>query len=403
MESYMGKTIFYISFIFIFYSTDFAEIKNHVDSTARDTDYGMVQPDIISPVPDSYNYNNGKLDYFMTIGCEGTKGGRIYNCWVGGGDNDKAFLVLNWSDDKGNTWSEPKIIIDPHDSSLNEARRVIVAVLWSDPDGRLWIFFDQAMTYFDGRAGIWASYCDNPDSEHPVWSKPEYVWYGCVINKPIVLSSGEWVLPAYLWPREMLSPQYKNAHSELDSLRTTFALISTDKGRTLKKRGDILFPHQNFDEPNIIEKKDGSLWITARTLDGIYQSFSSDKGFIWTEPSFFMDNASTRHFIRRLKSGNLLLVKNGDINKDNGRTRMFAYLSNDDGRTWNGGLLLDERSNVTYPDGFQDEAGNIYVSYDIREKAILMARFNEQDILDRSFNSVNAKQKIVITPPYFKN
>ena len=29
---------------------------------------------------------------------------------------------------------------------------------------------------------------------------------------------------------------------------------------------------------------------------------------------------------------------------------MTAYLSGDDGKTWGGGLLLDERERVTYPD-----------------------------------------------------
>ena len=43
-------------------------------------------------------YNAKNLDYGMTIGIERTPGGRIWACWVGGGDNANAFFVLAWSD-----------------------------------------------------------------------------------------------------------------------------------------------------------------------------------------------------------------------------------------------------------------------------------------------------------------
>ena len=51
-----------------------------------------------SPLPD-YDYD--KLDYGMTIGMERTPAGRLWACWVAGGDSPKAFLVLATSDDDG--------------------------------------------------------------------------------------------------------------------------------------------------------------------------------------------------------------------------------------------------------------------------------------------------------------
>jgi len=80
----------------------------------------------------------------------------------------------------------------------------------------------------------------------------------------------------------------------------------------------------------------------------------------------------------------LLLVKHGPIEKAIGRSHLTAFLSKDDGRTWSGGLLLDERSGVSYPDGVQAEDGTIRIIYDYsrREaKEILMARFTEEDVL----------------------
>lgn len=100
-------------------------------------------------------YRLANLDYGMTIGIEQTPGGRIWCCWVAGGDDADAYFLLAWSDDRGETWSDTKAVIDPHDATLPEKRRTIVGNLWCDPDGRLWLFYDVAMTYYDGRGGTW--------------------------------------------------------------------------------------------------------------------------------------------------------------------------------------------------------------------------------------------------------
>ncbi len=55
----------------------------------------------------------------------------------------------------------------------------------------------------------------------------------------------------------------------------------------------------------------------------------------------------------------------------------------DDGQTWNGGLLLDERSGVSYPDGQQTADGRIRIIYDFSRtgsRHILMATFREEDV-----------------------
>ena len=85
-------------------------------------------------------------------------------------------------------------------------------------------------------------------------------------------------------------------------------------------------------------------------------------------------------FIRRLESGNLLLVNHY---KTTWRSRLTARLSTDDGKTWNEGLLLDERG-ISYPDGVEDEDGVIWITYDrgrTNEGLVLMARFREADVV----------------------
>jgi len=64
--------------------------------------------------------------------------------------------------------------------------------------------------------------------------------------------------------------------------------------------------------------------------------------------------------------------------------------------------MLDERTGVSYPDGFQAPNGTIYISRD-RNRAtdgeILMARFTEEDILAKAFKGPKSRTKILVSRP----
>lgn len=89
--------------------------------------------------------------------------------------------------------------------------------------------------------------------------------------------------------------------------------------------------------------------------------------------------ANARFFLRKLNSGNLLLVRHDSHERE----RMMAYLSRDDGKTWDGGLLLDERPGISYPDGFQLSDGRIFIQYDRKREGgeLLLSVFTEDDVL----------------------
>jgi hypothetical protein len=380
----------------------FFEVLTAQGQTSIISDYALISPKInTSPLP-VYDYD--KLDYGMTIGIERTPKGRIWACWVPGGDNEDAFFILNSSDDDGKTWSKPKTVIDPHDPSLKEKRRTLVGCLWLDPGGKLWLFFDQSMTYFDGRSGNWYTVCENPDATNPVWSEPVRFSDGCTLNKPIILKDGTWLLPVSLWDRTKIrDASYKEAFHELDDLRMANVFASNNQGKTWTRRGGVRYPQPQFDEHHIIERKDGTLWMTARTANGIWESISNDKGKTWSEPQKYLEHIGSRHFMRRLQSGRILMVRHGALNeKTKFRSKLTAYLSEDEGKTWTGGLMLDERRIISYPDGFQAPDGTIYVSYDHNrdfDGEILMARFTEKDILDGKFGGRKSKAKILISRP----
>ena len=181
--------------------------------------------------------------------------------------------------------------------------------------------------------------------------------------------------------------------------------ISKDKGATFTFLGACNLPvkARTFDEHMLVERKDGSLWLLSRTTYGIGESVSNDKGKTWNElhPSKIM-HTSSRFFITRLASGNLLLVKNGPVDVQTNRSHLMAFISKDEGRTWSRGLLLDQGGNVSYPDGQQTSDGRIHIIYDFNryiDQLILTTNFTEADILDPHYDAamirVHNNRKVV--------
>lgn len=364
-------------------------------------DLALIPPHLnTSPLP-QYDYD--QLDYGMTIGIERTRGGRLWAAWVAGEDGPKAFFVIASSDDDGKSWSKPRLVIDSQSKNLPMYRSVLVGNLWTDPKGRLWIFFNQSMMQFDGRSGVWAAVCENPDAEQPEWSAPRRIWHGFTLNKPTILSTGEWLLPVSLNPSGF--GPFEGAFRELDFMRGANLFISRDEGATWNRYGHVLFPNATWDEHMTVEKKDGTLWMLARTTQGLMQSVSKDRGRTWEAPTEPKDirHPVARFHIRRLASGKILLIKHGEtINTHEGRSKITAWLSSDEGESWQGGLMLDERTGISYPDGFQAPDGFIYISYDRNRSTdgeILFAKFTEEDILAKSLVHPQSRLKNLISRP----
>lgn len=297
-------------------------------------------------------------------------GGRLWADWYAGvtpGEDDNNYVAVSTSGDRGATWQDV-LVIDP---DAGGPVRAYDPQLWASPDGRLFVFWTQAEGHLGTVAGVWCMETSEPDATKPRWSAPRRLTDGVMMDKPLVLSSGEWVLPASTW-------------RETDE--SARMIVSTDRGKTWSLRGACNVPKdvRAFDEHMFIERKDGTLWLLVRTKYGIGESVSTDHGKTWPEltPSAIA-HPSSRFFITRLASGNLLLVKHGAVAEKTGRSHLTAFVSADDGRTWSGGLLLDERGGVSYPDGQQTADGLIRIIYDLDRtgaRRILIATFREEDV-----------------------
>jgi hypothetical protein len=307
-----------------------------------------------------------------------TSKGRLYAGWYSGGTGEPApenYNLLIKSDDDGWSWSAPVTVVA---SDMTRDYIAIDIQLWLDPFKRMWMFITQRYLGKEWKISdhdhlaLWAVICEDPDAEELVWSRPQYISNGFLRTQPTVLSNGDWVLCAYNW-----------CHDHYQYCR------SSDQGKTWFncKAGKKQDP--GFDETMILERKDGTLLMFARDISPLLvKTESSDlAGSSWQDGKFTnIPNASSRFFLRRLKSGRVLLIHNEATDF---RRNLVAKLSEDEGNTWPFSLQLDDAENIdrsiSYPDAVESPDGRIFIIYDRGRttfREILMAQITEEDILN---------------------
>ena len=291
-----------------------------------------------------------------------TKGGRLFAAWYSGGmfepciDN---YNLMVKSDDGGKTWSKPLVVIE---TDKKRKMRNIDIELWITEENELWIMWVMSPYYdtsekasiknfkpFDFHKefkGVTVMVCKNPDAEELVFEEPRYMCKGFLRNKPIKISDGRIIAPAYDWDNE-----------EYYMIR-----ISSDNGKTFEDVKTGKKPQNKVYDEIMVYEYDGVLHLLARTNLGYYAKTDSfDGGKTWTETEEFEKAPSTRMYIGVLKSGAVVYVRNVSDEKRNG---MKVCLSRDGGKTFPYELVLDDRANLSYPDLDEDDKGNLYIVYD---------------------------------------
>jgi hypothetical protein len=333
-------------------------------------------------------------------GLERAASGRLWATWYSGGvtEDRHNYVLVATSADDGATWSRAKFVIDPDGPG---PVRAFDPCLWHDPLGRLWLFWNQKLCNLakdlndeqERSWRLWAMRAEDSSREDTAWSPPEIIGEAIMMNKPTVLSTGEWLLCSSDWFWD----------------RSARVFRSADQGRRWEVWGSAHVPEKvdrSFDEHMVVERRDGSLWMLIRTKYGIGESLSADRGRSWSyvKPSAIA-NVNARFFIRRLRSGELLLVKHGAAigEKPEKRSHLCAFLSPDDGRTWEGGLMLDERLAVSYPDGVEAPDGTIYLIHDFERygaKEILLSRITTADIRAKQLQSPRSALRLLINKAF---
>ena len=314
--------------------------------------------------------------------------GRLWATWFCArlcNEEDDSYALLVTSSDGGATWNE----VAWADPDRTGKWRTFDPGLWITPDGKLqWTFSEHTLWRYEDTARLghvlFRCMFDDPCSEPAELPRAERFAEGVMLGRPFVAADGTWMYPLAKWkPGRKLDPKL---------------YVSTDRGRTIELRGEVDVPDSEYGEHSVIELKNGDLWMCSRTKAlGLYEGVSSDGGRTWRkfrDPSLKFTNS--RPYAMRLKSGRILLVKNGAIDENCGRKKLSAYLSDDECRTWKGGLLL-EASGSEYPCACEDENGVIRVVYDrcrYESADVSMATFTEEDVL--AGRPVSPKAKLAV-------
>ena len=297
-------------------------------------------------------------------GISHTQEGRTFISFYSGNTKETYgnFAAVIVSDDETN-YSEPIAV------AYKEGEfRCFDPVLWIDPLKRLWFIWN----VMPGEE-VMASICENPDADELVWSEEFCIGRGIMMNKPTVLSTGEWLFPIAIWKLDIYNNFRKSALTPEDVAKS-YVYKTSDHGKSFVCLGGADVPNRSFDEHMVYETHSGTLRMLVRLHNGIGESYSYDRGNSWSAGhATDLGGPSSRFFIKKLKSGRVLLINHYKFKK---RNNLTALLSEDDGVSFPYSLMLDERDSVSYPDAVECDDGMIRIVYD-RERGCFLSRLED--------------------------
>lgn len=322
-----------------------------------------------------------------------TRNGRLFVSFYSGGTKEYYgnYCILESRAPNGSLFGGPVAAV-----YLGEAARAFDPCLWIDPFGRLWWIYNVMPEY-----AAYACICDDPDADELKFGDPFMIGSGCIINKPTVLSTGEWLFCASVWKKGDFQCIPSPHCFPIENI-----LKTVDHGKTFRVLGGVEVPEKHFGESMVIELSDGALRLYTRTRYGISESTSFDGGITWIKPrDSGLGGPDSRFYVGKLKSGRYLLVNHKNFS---GRNNLYAMTSFD-ADNWSDGILIDGRDNVSYPDVAEDDDGSIYIVYDrergaycksaeecmSKPREILLAKITERDIAERKIVTDGSALRII--------
>jgi hypothetical protein len=355
-------------------------------------------------------YHKHRINLRIFQGCpqvEISEGGRLWATWFGSNiQAERApyhkdqFSVISTSADDGKTWKEV-FVFDPSELLGGGASD---PMLWKDPKGNI-RFIGLRNIDFKGQdefaSSAWEFTMLDPENEHTAWTAPRLLGNKNIsVMKPLIFADGTIL-------RSM--DDFKLV-GKPDKVRIRFLKEDVDGKPIFVSE----FPVDNdavFAEQMPIIRKDGSLFTFYRAKKGQKFAESFDGGKTWTLGGYYpmQFSINTKCILKTLPSGRVLLVANDVQIKEEGgkriyyytdengvdreleehktaRTRMTAYLSDDDGQTFSHKMLLCDDGQISYPSAALGREGSIYIVYDqgrgvIGQHTIFLSKITEEDIL----------------------
>ncbi len=268
-------------------------------------------------------------------------------------DNAPAHLACIESSDKGETWSEERIVIT---AEQDHAENIMSVSLARMLNGDIGLFYFIRRGFDDGK-----EYLRRSSDEGKTWSAPTPCvpargYYVTNNDRVVRLRDGRLIVPAGY--HRTIAGREKG--SEIwDGRSTTIYYYSDDDGQTWHESNlctlNARESHSGLQEPGLIELKNGSLYGWARTDVGVqYEMFSHDRGATWTvpQPSRFTSPCSPLSMKRDPGTGNLIAVWNPipeyltrpktSAVWNGGRTPLACTISCNDGQSWQDPFIIED-------------------------------------------------------------
>ncbi len=355
-------------------------------------------------------YHKHRINLRIFQGCpqvEISEGGRLWATWFGSNvQAERApyhkgqFSVISTSADDGRTWKEV-FVFDPGELLGGGASD---PMLWRDPRGKIRFICHRNVDFRNNdefASSAWEFTMLDPETEHTAWSTPRLLGNkNMSIMKPLVFPDGTIM-------RSM--DDFKLVRSP-DKVRIRFLKEDVD-GKPIFISELPVDADAVFAEQMPIIRKDGSLFTFYRARKGQKFAESFDGGQTWKPGGYYpmQFSINTKCILKTLPSGRVLLVANDvQLKEENSRniyyyvdesgmerelvehrtarSRMTAYLSDDDGRTFTHKMLLCDDGEISYPSATPGKDGAIYIVYDqgrgrIGQHTIFLSKITEDDIL----------------------
>lgn len=304
-------------------------------------------------------------------------GSRLWASLYSGGPNEPSpynHTLYYFSDDDGDTW-DLAFAIDF--AGVEDGNRCFdPSIKWDNK--KLYLYWNQTGSFFYSSM-VCCAIVENPgilidgmDSiDNFIIGDPFFCSQGIKLNKPVVLTTGEWLYSAH----NTGNASIVNIYSSLDN------------GFTWLLKGQAHLENAFFvSESSLvqIDNEGKELVLFSRTDISYYQAvnYSHDGGNTWTNAD---DSGRvcppSRQCFYRLNSGNIVTAHHFDTYL---RQNLFIGLSSDGCRTFAHNLVLDLRLGTSYPDIVQSKDGSIYIIWDYDRygaKQILFVKIYEDNLL----------------------
>jgi len=402
------------------------------DDVSQNFPYGITGKTPPSLIKVNYEgqepYHKHRINLRIFQGCpqvEISDGGRLWATWFG--SNVRAerapyhkdqFSVISTSADDGKTWKEV-FVFDPSELFGSGASDPL---LWKDPKGNI-RFIGHRNIDFKGEdefaSSAWEFTMLDPENEHTAWDGPRLLGNKNIsVMKPLLFPDGTIM-------RSMDDFQFVGRP---DKVRIRFLKEGVD-GKPMFVSELPVDNDAGFAEQMPIIRKDGSLFTFYRARNGQKFAESFDGGKTWELGGYYPAQFSinTKCILKTLPSGRVLLVANDvQLKEEDGkkiyhytdasgmkhelvghktaRTRMTAYLSDDDGKTFTHKMLLCDDGEISYPSATISKEGFIYIVYDqgrgvIGQHTIFLSKITEADILaGKPINGESFLNRVVSRP-----